>query len=599
MPWTVRDVDRHIRDLTDAQKRVWVSVANSRLAACLKGGGKRETCEASAIRQANSVAKGVKESMPMEVREAATVKARLQALMRAADGLLADKDLSKAVRSDIVEIRAKLKRRWDEVKDAPEKEGVSTSTKAAEAARFLTEAKAIIDTTDSYQAREQLVQAALSTKFPPPADRPYDRPWIRELLDDAVVFRSAGDDGKLFQASYVIDRTGSEPKVTLGEVTQVQVVYATVEVDGGPAIETAEAETPIAMEFIPLVEKAVRKDGTVSVKVIEPGWGSSGYYPEETLKRDGPKVFAKGTQMYWDHPTVSEAAERPERSLRDLAGRLTSNAEYKPDGPAGPGLYAEAKIYGAYHEAINELAADIGTSIRAVGKGKRGEIEGRTGPIIERIVAAQSVDFVTRPGAGGQVMQLFEAARGRNDPLSLESVDIQQLKRSRPDLVEALRTEISAAVHGDKQHAKEARKVEEAEAKQLTETSAALTAENARLKEQILLAEAERFVVAALKSATLPEPTKARLAETLRKTPVLKEGKLDAEAYQAAITEAVRAETEYLAKIVGSGQVSGMGAGGEASTVKLNEAWERYYIASGKSPDEAKRLAALTAGQRR
>lgn len=55
MPWTVEDVESHIKGLSDKGKKVWVSVANSALSRCMEKGG--EDCEASAIRQANSVAK--------------------------------------------------------------------------------------------------------------------------------------------------------------------------------------------------------------------------------------------------------------------------------------------------------------------------------------------------------------------------------------------------------------------------------------------------------------------------------------------------------------------------------------------------------------
>jgi|GEM_PF-5604204 len=55
MPWTVADVDRHKRGLTDAQKRQWVRIANSALASCLRRGGSQSSCDASAIRQANGV----------------------------------------------------------------------------------------------------------------------------------------------------------------------------------------------------------------------------------------------------------------------------------------------------------------------------------------------------------------------------------------------------------------------------------------------------------------------------------------------------------------------------------------------------------------
>ena len=55
MPWTVADVESHIKGLSDKGKKIWVSVANSALSRCQEKGG--EDCEGSAIRQANSVAK--------------------------------------------------------------------------------------------------------------------------------------------------------------------------------------------------------------------------------------------------------------------------------------------------------------------------------------------------------------------------------------------------------------------------------------------------------------------------------------------------------------------------------------------------------------
>jgi len=52
MPWTVKDVDRHKKGLTPAQKKKWVSIANSVLKDCQSKGGK--DCEGKAIRIANS-----------------------------------------------------------------------------------------------------------------------------------------------------------------------------------------------------------------------------------------------------------------------------------------------------------------------------------------------------------------------------------------------------------------------------------------------------------------------------------------------------------------------------------------------------------------
>ncbi len=53
MPWGIADVDKHMKGLSDKQKKMWVQVANDSLARCEKKNG--SNCDASAIRQANSV----------------------------------------------------------------------------------------------------------------------------------------------------------------------------------------------------------------------------------------------------------------------------------------------------------------------------------------------------------------------------------------------------------------------------------------------------------------------------------------------------------------------------------------------------------------
>ena len=55
MPWTVEDVEKHNKGLTDKQKSQWVAVANSALKKCMDDGGTEETCAVSAIKQANGV----------------------------------------------------------------------------------------------------------------------------------------------------------------------------------------------------------------------------------------------------------------------------------------------------------------------------------------------------------------------------------------------------------------------------------------------------------------------------------------------------------------------------------------------------------------
>ena len=144
------------------------------------------------------------------------------------------------------------------------------------------------------------------------------------------------------------------------------------------------------------------------VKVIEAGWGSSGYYGSQMLKEYGPGVFKKGTKVFMNHPSMSEDNDRPERDVEKLAGKLTTDAYYSE---SDNGLIAEVQFYSHYAPIIKEMAEDVGLSIRALGEASVGEAEGREGPIIEALVADEltSVDVVTVAGAGGKFISLLES----------------------------------------------------------------------------------------------------------------------------------------------------------------------------------------------
>jgi hypothetical protein len=142
------------------------------------------------------------------------------------------------------------------------------------------------------------------------------------------------------------------------------------------------------------------------VKVIEAGWGSSGYYGAEMLSEYGPKVFAAGTKVFMNHPSVSEENERPERDVHQLAGNIVSDAVFD-----GNGLVADIEFYSHYAPIIREMAGDVGLSIHALGEAESGVAEGREGPIISALVEdpLTSVDVVTVAGAGGKFISLLES----------------------------------------------------------------------------------------------------------------------------------------------------------------------------------------------
>jgi hypothetical protein len=319
-------------------------------------------------------------------------------------------------------------------------------------------------------------------------------------------------------------------------------------------------------------KKMLRADGTMRICLIKPGWGSSGFYPAEVLRRDGPRIFPANTHMYVNHPSRTEETDRPERDVRDLWSVTTTEAAYLDSGPKGPGLYADVKVLPAFAPYAEALAPHIGCSIRAMGRATPGERDGRKGPIIEALVAGRSVDWVTVPGAGGGAVELFEAARtgapftGAPPPEGSRPVDETELKNLRE------------AMAGTERERDE------------------LLTENGRLKEALLMHEVTSIVSEELARIDLSDVTRERLTESLPRRAPIQNGALDADAYRQQIREAVRAEVEYLAKAtgVGLGKIRGMGA-------PLQEAEERRAIQSDQEagfarlfpdPERAKTAAA-------
>lgn len=139
-------------------------------------------------------------------------------------------------------------------------------------------------------------------------------------------------------------------------------------------------------------------------------WGSSGYYPAAVLERDAGEVFIPGVKMYENHFTESEEYARPEGDIAKLVGKLTSYGVYEPDNVEGPGVYADVEFYDSYVDRINEIADDVGLSVRGNGTSEEGEVAGRYGPIVTQLLNINSVDVVTTAGAGGKIVSILESA---------------------------------------------------------------------------------------------------------------------------------------------------------------------------------------------
>lgn len=200
-------------------------------------------------------------------------------------------------------------------------------------------------------------------------------------------------------------------------------------------IELRESNTSVPSA----VDKA---KGIWRIQLIEADvQGSSGYYPAEVLERDGAKAFPKGTHIYLDHPTWREEEELPERSVDRLAAVQLEDA-YFSNGKDGHGLFARVSVRPDQRERFEwwtENAA-VGMSIRALGMKEFNEASGREE--VTELVRGQSVDVVTRAGAGGRLIEMTESARQSAGTSFFSESDktlLQQLVQTNRDLVESNR----------------------------------------------------------------------------------------------------------------------------------------------------------------
>lgn len=389
---------------------------------------------------------------------------------------------------------------------------------------------------------------------------------VMDVFDTYMIYRT-GYDSSAYRVDYTIADDGS---VTLG-TTPVEVL-PTMTYPDAPA-EPGEGDGmmergELLTDCVPLKEAALSEAATAQIKLIAPGWGSSGYYSKETLRKAAP-VFSKGTKMFWNHQTAAEEASRPEGDLNNLAGELLEDATYREDGSAGPGLYAKARVFDRFKDAVRDLKDSIGVSIRAYGKAETGEAEGRKGPCIKEITAAKSVDYVTVPGAGGKALELFESAgrvSAKSERVKENSMNEEQIKALMEARVKPLEAQIAS----------------------LTTENAALKTDAARLREAMALNTARDFAVKRLATINLPVPTRARLAESLALNPPTNANGLDVEAFAKQIDEAAKREAEYLASL-GGGVVRGLGAVQESSAVEVKEAdLVASFVALGMSESAAK-----------
>lgn len=267
-------------------------------------------------------------------------------------------------------------------------------------------------------------------------------------------------------------------------------------------------------------------------------WGSSAYYPADVLERDGARVFTKGLQMYRNHPKESDTWERPERDIDDLVGHLASDAAFGDEGE-GPGLYADVEFHESFVSRINELHEDVGLSVRATGLTEDAEMDGRFGPVLVGLLAADSVDVVTKAGAGGKLTSILESDRspagrpietkGTQSVTDVTKEDFDQLKTELVEAINSIPGALAESLKAAAEPVVEAVEVKKPEVKD---------------EHQEEDAEVDTVVVAtAVTEAELPATAIALVVADV------KAGK--------SLEEAVKAQTDYRDALVAKANVNG------------------------------------------
>ncbi len=154
--------------------------------------------------------------------------------------------------------------------------------------------------------------------------------------------------------------------------------------------------------------------GRAHVVVIKAGFNVSKerYYPADMLARDY-KIF-EGAKMFADHPSESEEHDRPERSIRDWVATLKDVTCDESGTVTGVAEIISPWLMETLSSLRDKtMLSGMGISIDAVGNASKTKVDGVPTLVVETLVRARSVDFVTSPGAGG-IVTLYEADRSQD-----------------------------------------------------------------------------------------------------------------------------------------------------------------------------------------
>lgn len=343
------------------------------------------------------------------------------------------------------------------------------------------------------------------------------------------------------------------------------------------------ANTPLD-SFCPLIEAAGEDGGDkgiAEITVIMPGFNTSKtrYYPASVLKRDFG-IF-EGAKMFADHPTASERRDRPERSVNNWVASLRNVTALETGEVRGQPIIIEDRFKSKLSNLrANGLLGQMGTSIFGAGRTKKTTVEGHKTELVEALVKAHSVDFVTYAGAGGRV-NLYESDETNQDELEENDKMDEELKEMKERLGALEKQASETAKERDVLKAERDGAVAERDALKTKIEEAAKT---------VRIATAQKGIAKLIEDSKLPAPWQERLVTRFAESDTT-DGV--AETIEDMIQQ--MGELKEVGKVRGQGHTGGdLEEGDGGKTLYIEDKNRR--ILKGTLPEMADRMARSFSG---
>lgn len=349
------------------------------------------------------------------ITEAATVKSLAQRLARDITLILAERTLPAALRKEIEDVRAALKRTWADLSDEADmdkpneteavvkptiKENGDTTGIALQTPTW--GAKSFADLDAAHNTQESIEEAYKRVS--------QLQTLVYNVLGDATVTnKPAAIKNIADEFVALITELMGEPTAPEGEMPPAESAPIETPTLQEGEVQFAESASGAALQ---LIEEAAPSDNgarapvTVNFAMIQPGAGNQRdkrWYPADVLRRDA-HVFEGADIFVTDH-------KDNERSERMKVGKVKAVSKFTSSGApiAQAILFDPETAEKTRNRAASGELATLECSILGQGISKPGKIDGKEYNVVEALTRGIALELVSKAGAGGHALNISES----------------------------------------------------------------------------------------------------------------------------------------------------------------------------------------------